>query len=225
MPLPAIAAYLGEMAATWGLNQLISRMLPDDNSAYGKNVGQNLGYGEDLMSELYAESMGKPSAATKATYANVSDEINRLQQSYAASAQRSTPGMKSMSTPVRAGQGRLQETKVRAYADILGNAQQNAQRLVMGQYGTAQAGQLALEMQNRQDADSLSTMLSGIINGYKQAKLNSEGQGIFGGLIKRLYAMLSGEIFPTQSQVQVQGGPLNPPYLDPYASSKTGWVT
>ena len=173
MPLPAIAGYLAEAFGTWGVNQLLTRMLPNQNTPYSKSVGANLGYGNQLMPELYAEAMGKPSAATNQTYANVSNEINRLQQSYAASAQRSTPAMTSLSTPVREGQARFGEAKAKAYGDILASGQESARRAIMGEYDRASVGQLALEMQNRQDADSLATMLSDIVGGYKTAKMNA----------------------------------------------------
>ena len=144
------------------------------------------------MPELYSQAMGKPGAATQQAYKNLSAEANKLQQSYAGSMQRANPTMTSLPTPVREGQARFGEAKLKGYADILAQGQQNAQNQLMGVYGQAMPQQQAMEMQNRADKQNMFKGLTGLLGEYKNLQQDAQAKSMFDPLLRRLMMLLGG---------------------------------
>lgn len=198
---PLLAMFLAQAGG-----EVLSRIMPGNNSAYQKTIGNQMSYGERLLPELFRESMGKPSAATKQAYRNLSNEANKLQQSYSASMTRANPTATTTTTPVREQQGRYGEAKLRGYADILSQGQTNAQNAIMDMYSGAQRGQMGIEAQNRMDKQNVMGSLSGLVNEYRKMKTNMAGDpqaSIYANLLQRLVALLGGGdqqgIMPTQT--------------------------
>lgn len=170
--------------------EIISRLMPSRNSPYEQSVKQGMGYGQRLMPEIYSEAMGQPSMATRNTMRNLGEEVNRAQQSYAASAQRSAPSMTGLTTPVREQQNRLQAAKIRGYGDILGQAQTAAQSEIMNIYGTATTEQRAIEMQNQQAHSDLMSGIAGLVGDYKGMQADAEFKRQMQPYLKSVYSML-----------------------------------
>ena len=187
-----LANPLMQMFLTQLGGEALSRFMPGQNSPYQQAVGQQIQYGQRMMPELYSQAMGQPSAATRQQYKNLSAEANRLQQSYAASAQRGTPTMREPTTPVREQQGRFQEAKLGAYGDILAQGQQSAQNALLGMYGRAMPQQQALEMQQRLDRQNMFKGLTGILGEYKNLKNDQQARDMFEPLLRRLMMLLGG---------------------------------
>lgn len=184
--------------------ELISRLMPSANSPFQQSVKQRMGYGQRLMPELMSEAMGTPSMATRALQRNLGEEVNRAQQSYSASRQSAAPTMKSLTTPVREGQGRFQEAKIRGYADIAGQGQRAAQSQIMNAYNQATPEQLALEMQEKQGYSDLMSGIANIVGKYKGYQQDAEFKSIYQPIIKKLleYLQIDFGILP---QAQIQG--------------------
>lgn len=189
--------------------ETLARFMPGGQSPYEKAVGQQVQYGQRIMPELYSQAMGKPSAATQQAYRNLSAEANRLQQSYAGSMQRANPTMREPVTPVREQQARFGEAKLKGYADILSQGQTNAQNALLDMYGQGLRGQQGIEMLQREDRRSANAFLSGLVSEYKVYKQglagNQGAEDMYGGLLRRLVALLGGggtggqPIMPTQT--------------------------
>jgi hypothetical protein len=101
-------------------------------SPYEKMMGTQAGYMNRLMPDLYAESRGIPSMATRNLMRESNTDIDRLQQSYQASQARANPGMTKISTPARSGVTKFSKMKQESNRQILGQAQGAATNQLLG---------------------------------------------------------------------------------------------
>jgi hypothetical protein len=218
--LPAsafIQPLLSMIFAQQGAKLLSNIFQTPDTPMQGALGGTNQAF-QQLLPQLQQQAMGIPSMATQNTVRNLGTEINKAQQSYAASMQRASPGMISPTTPVRAGQGRLQEARIQGTADILGQAQQNAQNALLNIYGQSLPYQQQTEMQARQDQQALYAGIGSLWNDYKSSQNDPEFVQTFKplmqGLIRYLQGLMGGQGQSSGISEQIDSG------LENYTSNR-----
>jgi len=181
-------------------------------SPYEKAIKSQLGYSQGILPMLSQEAQGIPSLATKNAMQSVSQEVNRLQQALAATAQRNAPAKTTVGRSEQVGQQRYQQAKTQAYGNILAQQQANARAALLGLSGQAMQGQLGLEMQDRADRQSTLANLGTVMAQYKQYKEMPDFMKMFKPYIDLLYKQLGvtneeKPILPTPTQ---QGTPYYP---------------
>jgi hypothetical protein len=129
-------------------------------SAGEQAIGQQLGIGQTLIPQLQAQAAGRPTAATQAQMGQLRQQGTRMQQSYAASAQRQ--GIAG-TTPARAQQGRLQAATLQGMAGVLGQAQVSAQQQLGGLYGQGLSYQRQVEAQRAGGQQQLAGSIASIM--------------------------------------------------------------
>lgn len=170
---PATVAILKMLAFQKGAD-ILGGMFGGGQSPYEKAMTQQAQYAGRLMPELYSQAMGKPSAATQNIMRQVQQDITRQQQAFAASAQRASPTMRALPTPVRVGQQRYQQAGIQARAGVMGEAQQRAQEALMG-YGTAAQAEMGrLEAQEQEARNYTMASIGRIVGQYQALKQNPE---------------------------------------------------
>lgn len=201
MILDPILAMLLQQAGMQVGGAILSKILPSDNSQYQQQVKSNLSYTNAIVPQLYQQAMGKPTQATQQAFSNLSNEVNRLQQSLAATAQRNVPQATSMGTSARVGQTRLQQAKVGAMGNIMAQQQQNAVNQLMGLGQQSMLQQSQIEAMERADRQATMTGLAGLLAKYQQGKQNAEFRAMFEPYMKALTDLLMGSM-PTQTTSQ-----------------------
>jgi len=192
----------------------VAGSLFNKESPYEKAIRSQLGYSQNILPMLSQEAQGIPSLATKQAMQSVSQEVNRLQQALAATAQRNAPAKTSVGRSEQVGQQRYQQAKTQAYGNILAQQQAYARQALMGLSGQAAQGQLALELQSRQDRQNAMAGLSKIMMEYKNYKEMPEFRAKFEPYIQMLYKML--ELKPQETRQNIlptpksQGTPYYP---------------
>jgi len=174
---------LGKTLAQFSGAAAISKLMGmiEGPSPYEQAAQQQVGIGKTLIPQLQAQAAGQPTAATQAQMGQLSQEVNRLQQSYGASATRGgmggPVGAGGLPTASRAQQGRYQAGKVQAMGGIMGQSMTNAQQQLGGFYSQGMQMQGALEMEQRQ---ARSQALSDLGDMYSSNKLEPELQASLG---------------------------------------------
>jgi hypothetical protein len=163
---PIIQAILGTVGGN-----LLGGLFGGGQSPFEENVAQRLGITQQLIPQLQAQAAGQPTAATRAAGMQLSQQMKRLQQSYAASAQRQ--GIAG-TTPARAQQGRLQAAKVQGMAGIMGASQIAAQQQLGQLAAGAPAQQFQIEQQRRQQKREFLTGIGQVMAEYRLQ--DSQGQ-------------------------------------------------
>jgi len=163
--------------------QMIGSLFGGGQTPFEQSTAQGLAARTQLMGQLQAQAAGQPTAATRAQSRQLSAQINRLQQSYAASAQR---GGTAGTTPARAQQGRLQAAKVEGLANIMGQSQINAQQQLGQLVGAAPQQQYLAEVQRRQ---ARKEFLGGIGQIITEARMQ-ESEGLMDAETKQAIQML-----------------------------------
>jgi hypothetical protein len=136
-------------------------------SAVEQAIGQQLGIGQTLIPQLQAQAAGRPTAATQAQMGQLRQQGTRMQQSYAASAQRQ--GIAG-TTPARAQQGRLQAATLQGMAGVLGQAQVSAQQQLGGLYGQGLSYQRQVEAQRAGGQQQLAGSIASIMANREQLR-------------------------------------------------------
>jgi len=174
-------------------------------SPYEQAAEQQVGIGRTLIPQLQAQAAGQPTAATQAQMGQLSQEVNRLQQSYGASATRGgmggPVGRGGLPTATRAQQGRQQVGKVQAMGGIMGQSQISAQQQLGGLYGQGMQMQGSLEMEQR---TARNNMISSFGDAYSANKLEPELQNSLNksnDMLARLSTAISQLISPQQATV------------------------
>jgi len=126
---------------------LLASIMGGGQTPFEQSAAQGLAARSGLIGQLQQQAAGMPTAATRAQSRQLSQEVNRLQQSYGASASRQ--GIAG-TTPARAQQGRLQAAKVQGLGNIMGASQISAQQQLGQLVGGAPEQQLIAETQRRQ---------------------------------------------------------------------------
>lgn len=151
--------------------QLIGSLFGGDQTAFEQSAAQGLAARQGLIGQLQQQAAGMPTAATRAQSRQLSQQMNRLQQSYSASASRQ--GIAG-TTPARAQQGRLQAAKLEGLGNIMGASHISAQQQLGQLVGGAPEQQYLAEAQRRQARKGF---LSGISNVITKSKMLEE-QGL-----------------------------------------------
>lgn len=142
-------------------------------SPYEQATQQNLSVGQALIQQLQRQAAGQPTAATRAQQQQLQQQAKRMQQSYAASAQRAGIGG---TTPARAQQGRLQSAMLESMGGIMGQAQQSAQQQLLGVYGQGLQAQAQLEAQENAAKQQFMSSLGSLMSWYRQNKSDAQAQ-------------------------------------------------
>ena len=188
-----IGLLTGNPIAGYIASALLSNLagsLFQSQSPYEKAIKSQLGYSQGILPMLQQEAQGIPSLATKNTMQSVSQEVNRLQQALAATAQRNAPAKTTVGRSEQVGQQRYQQAKTQAYGNILAQQQANARATLLGLSGQAMQGQLGLEMQDRTDRQSTLASLGTVMAQYKQYKEMPDFMKMFKPYIDELYKQL-----------------------------------
>lgn len=170
---------LGKTLAQFSGSAAIGKLMDmiEGPSPYEQAVQQQLAVGKTLIPQLQAQARGEQTAATRAQMGQLSQEVNRLQQSYGASATRGgmggPVGRGGLPTATRAQQGRYQASKVQGMANIMGQSQIAAQQQLGGIYGAGMQAQGLLELQERQNRNEF---ISSFGDAYSANKLEPELQ-------------------------------------------------
>lgn len=163
--------------------QMIGGLFGGGQTPFEQSAAQGLVARQGLISQLQQQAAGQPTAGTRAASRQLSQQVNRLQQSYAASASRQ--GIAG-TTPGRAQQGRLQAAKIEGLGNIMG-ASQIAGRQQLGQLlGGAPQQQLIAETQRR---EARSGFLSGIGNVITESRLQKQ-QGVLDSRLEQIIQAL-----------------------------------
>ena len=134
---------------------------------YEKMMGTQAGYMNRLMPDLYNESRGIPSLATRNLMRESNTDIDRLQQSYQASQARANPGMTKISTPARSGVTKFSKMKQESNRQILGQAQGAATNQLLGIGQNAQTMVGLAEQRKQQRRDEFNQNIMGFLGFYK----------------------------------------------------------
>lgn len=153
---PIIQMILGQVGGNF-----LANLLGGGQTGFESATQQSMGARQQLIGDLQQQSRGMPSAATRASDAQVGQAQNRLQQSYGASAQR---GGTAGTTVARAQQGRLQAAGLQAKTIARGQLQLGAQQQLAGLVGGAPEQQFLAEAQRRQSRKNFLGGISGIIS-------------------------------------------------------------
>lgn len=170
---------LGKTLAQFSGSAAIGKLMDmiEGPSPYEQAVQQQLAVGKTLIPQLQAQAAGRPTAATRAQMGQLGQEVNRLQQSYGASATRGgmggPVGRGGLPTATRAQQGRMQASKIQGMANIMGQSQTSAQQQLTGIYGAGMQAQGLLELEQRR---SRNEMISSFGDAYSANKLEPELQ-------------------------------------------------
>ena len=209
---------LGKTLAQFSGAAAISKLMGmiEGPSPYEQAAQQQLGIGKTLIPQLQAQAAGQPTAATQAQMGQLSQEVNRLQQSYGASATRGGMGGPvgggGLPTASRAQQGRYQASKVQAMGGIMGQSMTSAQQQLGGFYSQGMQMQGTLEMEQRQ---ARSQALSDIGDLYAENKLDPELQASLGRMEEwnTRFTTWFSSLLPQQQAVVPQG------------TNTAGWMT
>ncbi len=180
---PIMQVILPQLAAP-----IISRLF-GSSSPYENLVKQQAGAMKTLMPQLQNQAAGMPTAATQAQMNQLSQEMNRMQQAYSASASRQ--GITG-TTPARAQQGRLQGAKVQAMGNILGNAQTSAQQTLAGLAGSGMEQLGMLDIREEQSRQGFYNDLAEAMKAYSQIKENKELKARLDPFLAALFRSLTG---------------------------------
>ena len=166
-----LASPLAQLIFSQFGGSIISKLFGGGQSPFEQGAGQDLAARQGLISNLQQQAAGQPTAGTRAASRQLSQQVNRLQQSFSASASRQGIGG---TTPARAQQGRLQAAKLEGLGNIMGASQISAQQQLGQLLGRAPEQQLIAETQQRASRKKFLGFLGGII---KQGAL-AEDQGL-----------------------------------------------
>jgi len=153
---PIIQMILGQAGGTF-----LADLLGGGQTGFESATQQSLGARQQLIGALQQQARGGETAATRASDVQVGQAQNRLQQSFAASAQR---GGTAGTTPARAQQGRLQAAGLQAKTLARGQLQLGAQQQLAGLVGRAPEQQFLAEAQRRQSRKNFLGGIAGIIS-------------------------------------------------------------
>ena len=140
---------------------LLERLFGGGQTPFEQSAAQGLAARSGLIGQLQQQAAGMPTAATRAQSRQLSQEVNRLQQSYGASASRQ--GIAG-TTPARAQQGRLQAAKVQGLGNIMGASQISAQQQLGQLVGGAPEQQLIAETRKRASKKAFLGYVGGIFS-------------------------------------------------------------
>jgi len=186
---PLIQMILGQVGGS-----LLSSLFGGGQSASEQNTGQDLAARRGLIGQLQQQASGQPTAATRTQSRQLSNQVNRLQQSYSASASRQ--GI-SGTTPGRAQQGRLQAAKLEGMGNIMGASQISAQQQLGQLVGGAPQQQLLAETQRREARRGFLGGISGIMT---ESKLQKQ-QGVLDGRLEQIIQSLLDAISGTKASL------------------------
>jgi hypothetical protein len=153
---PIIQTILGQVGGN-----LLSSLLGGGQTGFESATQQGLQARSQLIGNLQQQAAGQPTAATRATDVQIGQEINRLQQSFGASARR---GGTAGTTVARAQQGRLQAAGLQAKTIARGQLQLGAQQQLAGLVSGAPEQQFVAEQQRRQSRKNFLGGIAGIIS-------------------------------------------------------------
>lgn len=157
--------------ATMVGGNFVADLFGGGQTPFEEDVARRLGISQQLIPQLQQAAAGQPTAATRAQSQQLSQAVNRLQQSFASSAQRQ--GIAG-TTPARAQQGRLQAAKVQGLAGIMGESQRFAQQQLGALSARAPEQAFLAEAQRR---ESRKNFLGGISRILSEAR-QQEQEGI-----------------------------------------------
>ena len=192
-PGAMFGSILGPLLAQFA-GTMLSGLFGGGQTPYEQSAAQGLQARQGLIGQLQQQAAGQPTAGTRAAGRQLSQRMQGLQQSYAASAQRQ--GIAG-TTPARAQQGRLQAAKLGGMANIMGASQISAQQQLGQLLGGAPEQQLKAETQRWQ---ARSGFLSGIGNVMTEAKLQ-KSQGVLDARLEEIIQSLLDAIRGTQQSL------------------------
>jgi len=198
---------LGKTLAQFSGSAAIGKLMDiiEGPSPYEQLVQQQLGVGKTLIPQLQAQAAGRPTAATRAQMGQLSQEVNRLQQSYGASATRGgmggPVGRGGLPTATVAQQGRYQASKLQGMANIMGQSQIAAQQQLGGIYGAGVQAQGLLELQERQNRNEFISSFGDAYSANKlepklQSSLNKSNE-----MLAQLSTLMNQLLSPQQNTV------------------------
>ena len=221
-----LATPLGKTFAQFAGSMALGKVMEwmSGPSLEGPALQQQVGIGQTLIPQLQAQAAGQPTAATQAQMGQLSQEVNRLQQSYGASATRGGMGGPvgdgGLPTASRAQQGRYQVGKVQAMGGIMGQSMISAQQQLGGLYGQGMQAQGGLELEQRQARGKFLDDFGAIYAANKLEPDLKKWLGQSGDYYNRLSIYLSNMLLPAESASVPQQPISKPQGTNPYS-----WMT
>lgn len=169
-------------------------LLGGGQSPFEQQAASDLQARQGLIGQLQQQAAGQPTAGTRAASRQLSSQVQRAQQSFAASASRQ--GIAG-TTPARAQQGRLQAAKIEGMGNIMGASQIAATQQLSGLLSGAPRQQMLAEVQRR---EAQSGFLSMIGNTITESKLQKQ-QGVLDSRLEQIIQALLDAISGTQQSL------------------------
>lgn len=189
---PIVQAILGSIGGN-----ILGSLFGDSGTGFEEATAQRLGIGQTLIPQLQQEAAGLPSIATQAQQAQAGAAINRLQQSFAASATRAgmggPVGRGGLPTATRAQQGRLQAAGLSAKLQIAGQGQRFAQQQLAQLYGGAAPFAERIDIQRRQAMRQGLSDIGSIIGQYRADRDAGSVDSRYQELIDMLFSTISNQ--------------------------------
>lgn len=147
-------------------SQLLGRLLGGGQAPYEQALAQQAGIGGQLIPQLQAQAVGRPTLGTQAAERSIRQAVTRLQQSYGATALRRAPT--GQTTPTMVQQRRYrEEVEIPAIAQMRGQAMTSAQQQLGALYAGAPQAQAQMAMQRRQQLAQFGTDVGTFFAMYK----------------------------------------------------------